>query len=794
MKLKFLTKRLLSLTTALFLGVGLLGGTAPPIQAKASNTPQASDYRNVMYYGDWSIWGGQGTFYPKGIPASQITHLNFAFLDFDSKGELVFTDKDAATGAPVGMDGVTWGAANGGILNAMQDLRAKNPNLKIGVSLGGWSKSGDFSSVCANASTRAYFVSNVMKFIEYTNMDFVDVDWEYPGSVRGPDLIDNKNDEGTLDSTSADKQNYILLLKDLRAALDAQGAKLDRTYELSVALSASKSTLLLGTDIQQMFETVDFANVMTYDMHGAWDETSSHQTGLYTNPDDPTSDAGLSVDDAVTFLLANGAKANKIVIGAAFYTRGWQKVAEGSNPNLPGLFGTAELCSKDADQTATRGASNEAPLKDGEGGRAGGVWSYRSIDKLKTAYPGLTEYWDDTAKAPYLYSKQSGAFFTFDNQRSIREKAAYVKAKGLGGMISWMASQDAETNVAGQRDELTKTIKEALFGSSPLKKYDLPSSNLDVTVTVETFNEEWTRSEGYKITIQNNAKKNESNEVLSLVEAAGETIKSPLIYIRTKSGAQFSPSGYGSGTIKNENGGTTIDLTAVSDGQTIAPGVSYSFQIKSSKEADLDDIVIMELAQRIVPTGAEISRQLVFGEYSDTPFILGVADKEMQTGDSFNALDGITASDMNDGDITSSITVTGTVDNQKEGIYEITYSVTNKAGKTASKTCKITVIPKSDKPQPSNSYDPDKIYFGGETVTYEGQTYKCKWWTQGIAPGSADGPWDLVQDSLNLSDTEAEVEESAADSPDEESTSEEITTEDTSSEIDQIESETSTEN
>lgn len=46
-------------------------------------------------------------FYPKGIPADQLTHLNFAFLDFDSNGELVFTDKDAATGAPVGMDGVT---------------------------------------------------------------------------------------------------------------------------------------------------------------------------------------------------------------------------------------------------------------------------------------------------------------------------------------------------------------------------------------------------------------------------------------------------------------------------------------------------------------------------------------------------------------------------------------------------------------------------------------------------------------------------------------------------------------
>ncbi|MCB2729448.1 chitinase, partial [Listeria monocytogenes] len=96
-------------------------------------------YRNVMYYGDWSIWGGEGTFYPKDIPADQLTHLNFAFLDFNINGDLVFTDKDAAVGAPVGQEGVQWGGANAGGLNAIQDLRAQNPNLKIGVSVGGWS-------------------------------------------------------------------------------------------------------------------------------------------------------------------------------------------------------------------------------------------------------------------------------------------------------------------------------------------------------------------------------------------------------------------------------------------------------------------------------------------------------------------------------------------------------------------------------------------------------------------------------------------------------------------------------
>lgn len=119
-------KKLFSITSVVLLVLSLVVVSigAEPKRAKAAeNVPQ---YRNVMYYGDWSIWGGEGNFYPKDIPADQLTHLNFAFLDFNSNGDLVFTDKDAAVGAPVGQEGVQWGGANAGVLNAIQDLRLKS--------------------------------------------------------------------------------------------------------------------------------------------------------------------------------------------------------------------------------------------------------------------------------------------------------------------------------------------------------------------------------------------------------------------------------------------------------------------------------------------------------------------------------------------------------------------------------------------------------------------------------------------------------------------------------------------
>lgn len=615
MKKKELRRKVLSSVTAAVLAVSMVCSVAGPAQAaqpKSQEKVADTTLRNVMYYGDWSIWGGQGNFYPDGIPVDQLTHLNFAFLDFDASGELVFTDKDAAIGAPVGMPGVQWGGSNAGILSAFQKLRAESPNLKIGVSLGGWSKSGDFATVAASDSLRKKFVDNVCKFIKYTNFDFVDLDWEYPNEKRDPDLCDNKNDEGTKYASAADKENYIKLLQDFRTALDKQGSELGKTYELSVALPAPKAKLDSGIDVEKLFKVVDFANVMTYDMRGAWDDYSGHQTALYTNPDDPYADSGFSVNDSVQYLISQGAPAEKIVIGCAFYTRGWGKVSAGNNSELPGLFGEAAICNKDADQAETRGAVNEAPLKEGEGGRNGGVWSYRSIAQLKGNYPNLKEYWDDTAKAPYMYDSTTGVFFTYDNQRSIREKANYVKANKLGGMISWMASQDAPATT-GKRDELTKTIKNALFGDAALPEYQISSSALDVTVTLDTFQEEWTKTEGYTITIKNNAVANESNEVLKLTETAGETVKLPKLYIKTESGAQMKGHGYGSGTVTNENGVCIVDLSSVYDNQEIKQGGTCTFQLSTSETADLADIVSIDIAQRIVKDGVEISRQKVYG-------------------------------------------------------------------------------------------------------------------------------------------------------------------------------------
>lgn len=728
MRTKRKTSRVLAKLLSFVLAVSFILSSALTVSAAQDYDPDQVDYRSVMYYGDWSIWGGQGNHYPTTLPVENYTHLNFAFLDFDSNGNLMFTDPDAALVAPVGMN-VTWGGANAGILSAFQDLRARNTHLRIGVSVGGWSKSGDFSAVAANPTTRAKFVNNLVQFLVLNNMDYLDIDWEYPCDVRQPDLVDNMRDEGTPYATPADKQNYILLLQDLRAALDAQGEEDGRVYELSIALPAPKARIALGYDLLELMKVLDFINIMTYDMAGAWNAVSGHHTALYTNPADPFINDGFSVDASVNYILdvlreqleekptppspqkideLMAKFAKKLVVGYALYTRGWERVdddggAVDDEGPLPGLFGTAHLVNPSANNVLAYGAANLAPLVSGDGGHLSGVWSYGTLAQLHARYPGLKEEWDNVAKAPYLYNPTTGTFFTYDNPRSVTEKGEYVKANGLGGLIGWMASQDATTST-GKRDELSTVAWNVLFGNASRPSYNIGPAAISVTVSLSNYTANGRN--GYNVTLTNTATLTETDSVLRAVESRAKTVKLPKIYFITESNATFTTGGYPTGAVSNVDGVGIVDMATVYDNQFLAPGRSTTFKVLTNGAAEISDITCICLSQRITPTGPEISKQCVYGSCEDPiddpdpvdeePVITGAVNVTIEEGTPFDPMDGVEATDEEDGDLTSEIVVTGTVDVNTPGTYTLVYTVTDSGNNTVTFTRVITVLPEEE--------------------------------------------------------------------------------------------------
>jgi chitinase len=55
---------------------------------------------------------------------------------------------------------------------------------------------------------------------------------------------------------------------------------------------------------------------------------------------------------------------------------------------------------------------------------------------------GFKYFWDDKAAAPYQYSASKKLFATFDDKRSITEKAKFVRTKKLGGIMFWELTGD----------------------------------------------------------------------------------------------------------------------------------------------------------------------------------------------------------------------------------------------------------------------------------------------------------------------------------------------------------------
>ena len=519
-------------------------------------------YRNVMYFGDWVIYEGDN-FYPSMMEPKYLTHLNFAFLDLDSNGDLVLADEyaDFQVATLPELSGLSYADPYAGVIGALFILKLKYKHIKVGISVGGWGRDKNFPIVAADKTKRENFANNIVKFIEYLGYDFVDIDWEYP-------------------STSADTENFTLFLKAIRDKLDALGEKHGKHYELSIAMSAEPSHMDI-IQYEKVLQIVDFSNMMTYDLAGTWDSYTAHHTALYTNEaynHQTMGDGKFSANYCIQYFektYGSSIDMSKVLIGVAPYTHGWGNVQNnGLDPENPGLFATG----------------NPNSVEDGYG--------FYQIPDLMQQY-GLNEYFDNKAKAAYYYSSSSGVFFTIYNEKSAKAKGQYVQQKSLGGLIAWMASLD-------RYNVVTKAMFDGLYDEG----YVFPDNEMKFTVTSHSAQIR-ASSTGYEITVLNNENTVETNIALRDAELFQKTISFMKIYINTKSGAEFGP-GSKSGTVTNKDGIGIVDPSSNNDAKHISAGRSYTFSVTISGTPDVSDIVSITMTQRAVPNGVEFKEQIIY--------------------------------------------------------------------------------------------------------------------------------------------------------------------------------------
>ncbi|WP_239253647.1 immunoglobulin-like domain-containing protein [Listeria ilorinensis] len=116
-------------------------------------------------------------------------------------------------------------------------------------------------------------------------------------------------------------------------------------------------------------------------------------------------------------------------------------------------------------------------------------------------------------------------------------------------------------------------------------------------------------------------------------------------------------------------------------------------------------------------TSKTITVRVLADASKNTPPVINASDLTLALNSSYNPYAHATAYDKEDGDLTSKLQVVGNnVDTSKAGIYETTYTVTDSAGATATKTIHVTVLAEGIMPNTPSPQDPISSPFAKQAL------------------------------------------------------------------------------
>ncbi|MFG6447882.1 chitinase C-terminal domain-containing protein [Roseateles sp. BYS180W] len=517
--------------------------------------------RIIGYFTSWRTGkNGQPAYLAKDIPWAQLTHINYAFAHVDAQNRLSIGNAADPGNAATGL---TWPGVAGaemdpaysykGHFNLLSKFKKQYPKVKTLISVGGWAEtggyfddsgkrvaSGGFYTMTTNAdgSTNTAginaFADSAVSFLRQYGFDGVDIDYEYATSMKD---AGNPDDFAISNARRASlMKNYVVLMQTLRARLDAAGQADQRHYLLTVA-APSSAYLLRGMETYQVTQYLDYVNIMSYDLHGAWNQFVGPNAALFDDGKDNELTAwsyytasqygriGYLNTDWAYHYFRGAMPAGRINIGVPYYTRGWQGVTGGSN----GLWGQAAQADQAKCPPGTGGGTvqkcgagavgidnlwhdldvNGREIPAGSNplwhtmnlaqGKAGSYLAAYGLNPATDPSDQLTgsyqRFYDATLVAPWLWNAQKKVFLSIEDEQSLGVKAQYVADRGIGGVMFWELAGDYAYNAARGEYGMGSTLTQLLYNKfktakpygAQLTTAAMPAEQLDVQFSIGGF-------------------------------------------------------------------------------------------------------------------------------------------------------------------------------------------------------------------------------------------------------------------------------------------------------------------
>ncbi|CAF2912024.1 unnamed protein product [Rotaria sp. Silwood2] len=360
--------------------------------------PKCSNNQNnliqVGYYASWAAYRSCQSYKSINIDPRDYTHLNYAFGNI-SNGIMVNPNTKEEEDN----------------MQQFVALKQINSNLKVLISVGGWAFNDpgptrtEFHNIISTDASRKRFITSVSNYLKKYQFDGIDIDYEYPAA----------DDRG---GSPEDTNNYVKLVKDMR---DTFG----NNYLITIAAPASY-WYLRHFKIGEMSKYLDFINVMTYDIHGAWDRDIA-SLGPYVKSHTNIKE----ITDVLKLFLRDGVNTNKLVLGLGYYGRSFTladpsctkvgcKFKGSNNTNSIIIYSTIFICFKE-------------PGKPGPCTKTGGVLAWFEIEDIISKNELTPTFNQDSMSKILVWDNDQ--WVAYDDEETLAMRRKYAAENCLKGKI-----------------------------------------------------------------------------------------------------------------------------------------------------------------------------------------------------------------------------------------------------------------------------------------------------------------------------------------------------------------------